>query len=714
MAGGRRIPVTVEADTDGDFNKAARGLEGVAKDADDADVSLRKLSKGHQVLTTEIDKTKTSVRSLREEFARTGDTGLLGDIDKQERSLRKLQTQFTKIFGEIGNDGGHSLTRGVQESLQEIATSVPKLGIPLAVGLTAALSPAIAAAIAAGVSVGFGGGVIALGISRAVQDTRVGAAWGNMWANVERQLDSRSAAMVQPLIDASRSIGNAFDMDVIPKIGDAFDKLAPRVADIGSGLGQMMTNIFKGDNFDRVIAMADRMIGQFAKELPNLGNAVNNFLGSIADSAPGAEQFWSEFLVGTQRTVVGIGNVIEALSKTYKAMDDFGNGINDAFDKASVVVGDFVTDAYHKLDDFGNKANDAFDKLFGINRGDGDNEPTRKLFKLKDVTDQAGMSALLTAEDFGALTSQVNQTANTFDSTYAAAVDKVLSTTMNLDQTTLGFAESQTRLADSVDRGGRSLDIHTKAGQANREAILGVVTANQQQFDAMIRAGAGADEARGAYDANTRALEDQMRAMHFTEDEIQGMVGKYRTVPGDIKTEIILKGLAEAIGGLNDTLREINHLDGQTATTYVRTVHQQIFADPVGHFTPNGNASGPAQRHGGFVAAAHGMIVDSPTVLFGERGTKRETYVPWAGISSQRAYELMAPTARNFGLQVTDPRQSRSGYSSPVSVGGGGGGGRNYAITVNVPLGASAADVGGELVEAIKGYEQLNGSGWRN
>lgn len=678
---------------------AKETLAGVGESAKKMDRDISKSSPGVRKLRSEFDQTSASVRKMKEEFSKSGDMNLWKDIENGEKRLKSLKGELSslgsvggsvgkevkKALADIGDEGGKAFGKGLEssalQSIKGVATS--PIGLAVGVGLAAAISPMIGAAVGAGVTVGLGGGVLALGIARAAADPRVGQAWSGMWSKVGEALDSRAQTFVKPLVDSADIVGDAFRFSAIPKIGDAFDMLKPRITDLAHGSADLIQNMFKGDNFTRVMDVADRMLGKLASELPNFGNALNNMLGSIADGAPGIEQFWSEFLVGTQRTIVGIGNVIEALSKTYKAMDDFGNGINDAFDKASVVVGNFVTDTYKAMDDFGNGINDKFDKLFNIDRSD-DSEPKRKLFNLKTGAEEAGGAAAAAALDFGALQQQVNSTAATADSVFGAAVDKMLNSTMALDQATLGFAESQTHLADSVRQNGNELDIHTAKGQANREAILGMVTANQQGFDANIRAGMGADQARGAYEANTRAIEDSMRAAGFNQAAIDGMIGKYRSVPANIATDIELHGLAQAIAGLDETLRRINGLDGRTANTYVNEIHRQIFADPVGHFGPNGTGGPPANAHGGITGAASG----------GPRGN-------WTMVG-EAGRELVKLPA---GSQVIP-----HGGTEAMMNSGGSSGGNHYSVTVNALDPGSAANA---VVAAIKEYERDNGTWWR-
>lgn len=669
----RRIRVQVEADESGDFNSTARGLDAVAREADDADVSLRRMSKGAHTLDAEINKTAYSIKSLRSEFERTGDLDLLKDADKLDRQLGTLRKQFAKLGDEGGKDLGSSLQISMFESIRGLASS--PAGIAVGAGLAAAISPVIGAAVGAGVTAGIGGGVLATGIALAARDSRVSDAWGAIADGAKVKFTAAAGPMVQPLVDSATLVGREFD-ELAPKAERAFATLAPRIGELTTGASEMLDRIF-GSNFDRVVDLGGRLIGDLADELPNFGNAIADMLGSLADAGPDIEHFWSEFLVGSQRTIVAVGNITEALAKTYTAMDSFGDHVNNVLDAAASGIDSFVAD----LDTIGDGVNKNLDQIFGRETPAEDSGPSRSLTMLKQKTQEAGAAAAAAKVDYAGLMSQVSQTAATADTVFGAVVDRLVGTMLGLDQATLGFAESQTRLAESINQNGQALDIHTAKGQANREAILGVVAANQQEFDAMLKSGSSAEEAAAAYNTNTAALEAQLRAAHFTQGEIDGLIGKYRNVPKDVQTQILLNGLDRVVGGLNDVARAIRGIPSRHdiyITQHLSTVGGFSYKSP----DRVAELADMQQRHGGFVAAAHGTIVDSPTVLFGERGTGKETYVPWNGISPQRAYELMAPTAANFGMKV----DRGGGSSRPVSMGDWRGGG---ASTVNLSLGSA-------------------------
>src|SRR5690606_13348727 len=60
----------------------------------------------------------------------------------------------------------------------------------------------------------------------------------------------------------------------------------------------------------------------------------------------------------------------------------------------------------------------------------------------------------------------------------------------------------------------------------------------------------------------------------------------------------------------------------------------------------------------GMVAAQHGLITDRPMVLFGERQTGLEAFIPRDGISRSRALMLGAEAMRWHGASVVPWEQS--------------------------------------------------------
>jgi hypothetical protein len=122
----------------------------------------------------------------------------------------------------------------------------------------------------------------------------------------------------------------------------------------------------------------------------------------------------------------------------------------------------------------------------------------------------------------------------------------------------------------------------------------------------MIRSGYSADEAADAYNRNTAALEEQLHKAHYTQTEIDQLIGKYKGVPTQVDTAIHANGLESAIDRLGYLLAKLYGLDGSNFGFFI---HGYTEIDPISSH----HDSVPGRASGGPVAAGG-------TYLVGERG----------------------------------------------------------------------------------------------
>jgi hypothetical protein len=145
--------------------------------------------------------------------------------------------------------------------------------------------------------------------------------------------------------------------------------------------------------------------------------------------------------------------------------------------------------------------------------------------------------------------------------------DAVINALMGIDRANIAVAASLNNVSATLKENKRQLDIHKVAGQADRSAILDAVAANVQLYDAQINAGISAQDATAAYDANTRALVSQLKKAGLTAAQIDGLIGKYKSVPRNVNTLLAIQGLTDAINGLKDVLTIINKIPRQKLVT---------------------------------------------------------------------------------------------------------------------------------------------------
>lgn len=667
--GGADVNLGIDIEKKGQGDKeAAAGLELVAKAADNASDELRQLDR-------KLLETRAAMVGAGKDFANTGEISPFKALLKDERQLTQVRKTLSKLTEDVKDDlgnAGDQSSRSFLTRLEDgLSSGLPEIGpigsdMVTVIGASAvAVAPAVGAAIASAVLLGLGAVGIGAGIALNLKDPAIVETATGIGKDIGNRLHIDASVFREPIIDGLNILAAGFDR-FEPRLQRVLAGLAPEVDALAEGIAGLVDKA--GPGLEHAFAAAAPFIHQLAADLPGLGSAMGFFFDQIAAAGPGATAFFHDLITVTEATLTTLGLVTNALSKLYELSHLPGMG--------------GLIQTFGNLNDSGDKLHKSFQLLHqdGADAADSIN-------KIGAAAASAGVGVELAADDFAKLSSQIASAGTSSDLLAAKMTDKLLNATLGLDQATLGFAESQNRLIDAVDRNGLALDIATDKGQANREAILGVVAANIREYDSMVAVTGSTTEAAIAYDNNTASLEEQMRQAGFTQEEIDGLIGKYRSVPSNVDTQIATLGLTQAINGLADLLRQINGIPSYKSitvnTNYTRSgeYNQQVPSYSGGSGGGGGGYSGIARRHGGYVAAATGMITSSPTVLFGERGTGREAYIPKLGISD------------SWGLELAD---TAAGWHGGMVVPKGAGGGQ---MTVRLSYDAPA----GSLEEAIMG-----------
>jgi uncharacterized protein YoxC len=666
-----------------DAAKAAAALKLLSGSVDDVGHKVTTLAdKGVHLaaLDAKIRETRTEVRKLGDEFVRTGDvdvfkklsdaTGRLKGLqdtrskikdallpDDLPREAEKLAEGFFKRFAsraeEWGNKIGQLLPAGIAGALSNPIVG-PILGVALIVALMAAVDYALT--VGGGVILGAAGlGAVGLGIMGALLgDPEVtGAAWKKTLSEVKDQFLAASTHFREPLIDAAHEFGDALasiDMDkIFAQAAQFLPPLVKGAADFARYMGQAA---------EYLIAGAGPEIKVLAAELPKVGNAVALASKEIAGNSGGGAMALKDTLGVVELLIAGIGGLIGFSERWYATLVK----INDALSP--------IPHTFFLPPDLPPRLDNAARSIHGIS-----------------------VAANTSTQSLEEMLQQVNATTVSVDSLAAAMVNKLFTATMNLDQATLGVAESLTRVKKTLEENSKAFDKHTsqiaintEKGQANREAVLGAVTANMQLYQAQVAAGMSSEDAAKQYDQNTAALEAQLKKAHLTQGEIDGLIGKYRGIPAKVDTDIAINGLTAAINGLADLIKMINGIHDKTVTVYYRTRGQSLNA-PL--------------AHGGIRRAAVGMVIppsDPGTTLVGEPQTGGEVLIPLRGVSQGRAADLLNTAGAGYGLTVS---AARGGYAEMRSAGqmgwSGGGGPTQLELTLRVD---PARDTGiGSLVQ---------------
>ena len=596
-----------------------------------------------------VSTARGEVRKLADEFNRTGDVSVLGKLFNAQKDLKALEGLQKRVSGALQQgaaDGGREAGQIFAKNLGDGASTsgVGSVLIPVLVGAAVLAAPAMSAALMG--AAGLGG--IGLGVAGQFRDPQVHAAFVGMGRDLMSTLTADTGAFKAPLIGAAHTFGDALK-DAINSIN--FGDLAKDIGPLVAGLAGLLSTIMPGLN--KLFAAAGPILSAAAQDATMLGSAVSTMFDMFAAGGKGAQESLRALLSMLAALIVGVGAVVLALSKVTEWSVATGEAIGSFVEKAA--------NGYPLLQRWGNGVKNIFASLNGSN----DLETAARAFTAM------GADAGLTADDMDKLAGSIDKVTNNAGTLAEAMTIKVLTSMMGIDQANLSVAQSLNQVSDAIKENGRQLDIHTEKGQANRSAILSAVQANIQQYQALVASGVGAADAAAAYDQNTAALERQLQKAGLTAAQIDGLIGKYRGVPGKVQTDIATNGLTEAINGLADLIREINGLPTRKSVEVFVQVH-----DAQLQRAQNAMDRLNGQRYGGIRHAAMGMIVAprDPGTLIGEPQTGGEALIPLKGISKRRAAALGEVAMSGYGLDVV-PRSARGGW-------GGGSSAVNLTLTL--------------------------------
>jgi hypothetical protein len=656
-----------------DAAKAAAAMKLLGDESGKAGVKLDEMgrrSTGLGAIDQEIAKARNEVRLLGEEFNRTGDSSVLSKLFGKQSELKDLERLGKRLATAVGEDGkmaGQEFMKNFSASIRGWA-STPVVG-PITAGvLTAAIvaaSPLITATLNGAVLAGLGLGGIGLGIVGQLRDPGVHAAFVDMGHDLSAELTSSTISFRQPLIESAGIFGNA-----LHKAIDSVDfgALSKMLVPLASGTGGLLTNMMPG--FNKALEAARPVLQALAQELPKLGSAISDMFQKFGRGKDGA--------------VIAIKLIIDAL----RVLAEVIGNVVEIGSKFTEWITTHLAKAFHAISEAAGTLH-----MSGLKRGA--DEVATALDNLSNIDtsglDKFGGAATKAGGDLSGLMDKINATAVTADTVAAAMAGKIFNAMMSVDQATLAWHQSLTSLGDTLQQNGLAIDRHTHQiadnttqGEANRSAILGAVQANMAQYQAQVAAGMSATDAAAAYDANTAALERQLRKAGLTQQQIDGLIGKYKAVPDEVNTEIALRGIGPAIDRLIDLIGLINNIPAfRQVDIQVRESVSRQLSDP--------SSFGHVQRWGGiYQHAAEGLVnakVFPPSgagrYVVAEGGTGGEAFVPRFG---------------DYGRSTSILDQASRWYGGRFAAGGGSG---VVNINVTVPVNAGLIADQGQLPSLI-------------
>jgi hypothetical protein len=675
----RDLRISVDGNSAGGqraLEEVAAASAAAAREADRMGDQFRQAERDAAGLDRQLAETAVAARALAVELAKNpADATLKKQLEAQRKAAAEPKRLRQDVIGdtERGAKEAARFAESVAADLEKVTARAAKEAAKLAEQAAANLkianpgegfsfggaAPALGAVAAVPALAAAGGaalaGVGAIGAGAGVAAAVLGdpqkfqAEWSSAAGEVKKQFLDAGTAFVGPTLDAIETIGPLIDSWHLSAALAPAAKYVPVLVD---GLERAATGLEHG--IADAIAKSGPAVAVLSEGLAKLGVAAGDALSHIADGADGGAEALHDTLTAVSYLVEGFGLLTEGAEKAYSFIQDHPF-------EAAAATGGFTIAA----------------SLWSKALGDANQDASAFGHTLSNVA----ATATGITPDFAALAHELGAASVNADTLAGGMADKLLGSLLSADEATLGFAESLTRADETLKENKRNLDIHTAAGQADREAILGIVQANIKTYDTMIAAGATAVDAAHAYDQNTAALEANLRKAGLTQQAIDGLIGKYRSVPDRVNTNIAIEGLTNAINDLDDVLRRLNGLPPRKTINVNVVVGGALgLAESLLGAGILGAAAPKHRAMGGIRHAATGLIVgpSDPGTLIGEPQTGGEALIPLRGIAATRAASLARTAVAGYGLDVV----SRSPRVPPGLFGGGGSSGPT-SVTIN-------------------------------
>lgn len=609
-----------------------------------------------------IDRVGAQLAQLRDEST---SVHVRVDAEQARSQLARLHQQLK----DAGDDGAGGFAESFAAKLPALLEKAP-----ISPGLLAAVlgaMPLISGAIAAGVVGSAAGGGITGGILIAAKDPRVKSAAQDLGQEILADLQVRAGGFVQPLLDGFSKVRDTWaglgpDLDRVFQSSRFIDPLL-------KGLSEGGRDFVRG--FADAIDKADPVIQAIADLISRTGTSVGDFFSAMADHAQdgaSAIEDLTDLITGLISVTSGIVGAAAEVQGWTDSIDQWSYRMTFALENTSHHL-DITADGFRK----GTPQAQAFrDMILGtadaqdvatlraagmtdaqirnidatkraVAEADAQAEAERRRQAALEVTGERLLAVKGSEENVKAA-----QTALTEAQKQYKLVLDALAPSMGLakqqadglkqaEQALYGAAiagaeaneayhASWDGLTDSIKQNKNSLNIHTAAGRANRDALEALLQSSNQLYYADIAAGVSIDSARKKHEARTRAVEKEAGKLKLNRTETQGLIDTYGRIPGAKTTDIVIEGVREVVRRLYDLyILQRSLATGRSVSSIEDTIRK-------------GSDSGPAKRAGGY---ATGGLIDGPGTTTSDSVTIR---------ASRKEYIHNAGAVDYYGVRAMD------------------------------------------------------------
>jgi hypothetical protein len=511
-----------------------------------------------------------------------------------ERALSQL-TRFKKQLGDVGDEAGPEAAEAFATSFSKnLSQLLPGATVsPAIVAAAAAAAPLVASTIAGAVVGGAGIGGVIGGVYLAAKDPRVQQAANKLSTTLLGELQGKASGFVGPVLGAIDKIRVAFD-DLDPELTRIF-KSSRFVQPLVDGAVQGAKGFIAG--FANAVDKADPVIEQLGLSLSQLGTAAGDFFTKMAGHAGEGAAAIRELTHATTDFLSVAGDTIGVLSDVFGVLDKVNDGFKKLSGGASLL--DSITfSGFYETIKTGGKNTDAAalssEKYFGaLERVKGAviaattanvdfvaTEDTVKAQQQEVSEAQTAYAHIL--DTVGGKLAQTAQEADGLRKTIQALYGAQVQAT----DANEAYEASWDSLSQAIHKNGKSLNIHTAAGRANRDALEAVATATRDGYVADIQAGIGIDQATKKHDKRIGALKEEAHRSGLDKKATDDLISTYGAIPKGKTTKLVVAGVDQIVSSLKDLyVFQRSLADGIPIASEVAKLNEK---------------KGPAKRYGGY------------------------------------------------------------------------------------------------------------------
>lgn len=483
------------------LGQLATELDRSATGVERFDTRMKGATATSKELDARILAMRRSVAQLNDEWVRTGDRTLLGDVSKAEATIRRLERMKLNL-------------EGIQKAnmMPERGLLSPaSLGVLAGIGLAA--GPAIGAAVAGAVTGAVGVGGIIGGIAAASRDARVKAAAQDFGRSVSAEFFLSGQPFVEPVI---RSL-DTLESSVGSSFGRIFAPLANDVEPLAQGTAGLIDRV--ADGFARATANAGPFIDVLATELPEIGDAIGDLVADLSES-DGALLGWQGTLQAVENTVRGVGNTITWLSDMYGRSHEAtrkATGGLSGYTWALTALSPAALPAALILDQTNNTLEES-----------------------NTATNTARMTTAAYAQVLAVEAREADGAKNALQSLTDATFAQ-MNAQLSAQNAALAYEMGLLQLRESVKDHGAALDNNTEAGIRNQQMLLNQVARAEATRQANIANNMAVDEANRLYQEQINGLIANAAQLGLNEGAVRALIGQYAQIPPTITTDIITR-----------------------------------------------------------------------------------------------------------------------------------------------------------------------------